>query len=127
MMFKAISKEQIENHNKRNINNLIGIANSISLHFPWDNVEDFKELKEFTKSYGLKFDAVNSNTFEDFKDYKHSFKFGSLTHTDKSIRDKAIELNVDCIKKEKKLDQKHLLSGSRMEPIIQDSKIFQNH
>ena len=51
---------------------------------------------------------MNSNTFEDFKDYKYSFKFGSLTHTDKSIRDKAIELNVDCIKKGEKIGSKAL-------------------
>ena len=90
------------------INDLIGITKSISLHFPWDNVKDYKELREFTKNYGLEFDAVNSNTFEDLDNYKHSYKFGSLTHTNKNVRDEAIKLNIDCIKKGIKLGSKAL-------------------
>ena len=90
------------------INDLIGITKSISLHFPWDNVEDYKELREFTKNYGLEFDVVNSNTFEDLDNYKHSYKFGSLTHTNKNVRDEAIKLNIDCIKKGIKLGSKAL-------------------
>ena len=69
------------------INDLVGITSTVSPHFPWDNVEDYKELKEFTEDYGLGFDIVNSNTFQDPQKNNHpknsieSFKFGSLSHS----------------------------------------------
>jgi len=69
---------------------------TVSPHFPWDRVDDFHELREFAHSYGIVFDAVNSNTFEDLPG-RLSYKFGSLTHTDKSVREQAIAHNIECI------------------------------
>ena len=90
------------------VNDLTGSNPSISPHFPWDNVDDYKELKEYASKYSLKFDLINSNTFQDFSDSNHSYKFGSLTNSEKRIRDKAIELNIECIKKGKLLGSKGL-------------------
>ena len=75
------------------INDLIGFTQKVSPHFPWDNVEDFKELKEFADGYGIGFDVVNSNTFQDPADGSASFKYGSLTNSSQEARDKAIEVN----------------------------------
>ena len=36
---------------------------TVSLHFPWDLVDDFTALKAHGNVLGLGFDAVNSNTF----------------------------------------------------------------
>src|ERR1700683_1683408 len=36
---------------------------TISPHIPWDKVGDYAALREKASSYGLAFDAVNSNTF----------------------------------------------------------------
>ena len=47
------------------INDLVGITQKVSPHFPWDNVSDFKELKEFADNFNIGFDVVNSNTFQD--------------------------------------------------------------
>jgi L-rhamnose isomerase / sugar isomerase len=69
---------------------------TVSLHIPWDKA-DPKELMQKAKSLSLGFDAMNSNTFQDQKDQKRSYKFGSLTHTDKATRKQAIEHNVECI------------------------------
>src|SRR5690606_3800526 len=55
-------------------------SGAISLHIPWDIPEDIKQIKQLAKSFDLKFDAVNSNTFQDQKKQKHSYKFGSLSH-----------------------------------------------
>tara|TARA_Y100000996_G_C22534329_1_gene647752 strand:+ start:205 stop:1494 length:1290 start_codon:yes stop_codon:yes gene_type:complete len=90
------------------INDLTGSTSSISPHFPWDNVSDYSELKEHATHYGLNFDLINSNTFQDFSNSKSSYKFGSLTNIKKKIREKAIELNIDCIKKGKILGSKGL-------------------
>ena len=52
-----------------------------SPHFPWDKVNDSRELAERAKALGLGFDAVNSNTFQDQPGQALSYKFGSLTHS----------------------------------------------
>ncbi|MGC2444254.1 MAG: hypothetical protein WA409_12780 [Candidatus Binatus sp.] len=69
---------------------------TVSPHIPWDRVDDFRELREFAHSYGMSFDAVNSNTFEDLPGHL-SYKFGSLAHTDKAVREQAIAHNLECI------------------------------
>jgi len=81
------------------INDLVGITSSVSPHFPWDDVDDYPALRQFTESYGINFDIVNSNTFQDPAGSKGSFKYGSLTHIDQSVREQAIKMNIDCIEK----------------------------
>ena len=90
------------------INDLIGFTNKVSPHFPWDNVDDFSELKEFADGYGIGFDVVNSNTFQDPSDGKETFKYGSLTNSSSLIRDKAIEVNTKSIENGKALGSKGL-------------------
>ena len=90
------------------INDLIGFTNKVSPHFPWDNVDDFSELKEFADGYGIGFDVVNSNTFQDPADGKETFKYGSLTNPSSLIRDKAIEVNTKSIENGKALGSKGL-------------------
>lgn len=70
---------------------------TVSLHIPWDKCSDWTELRQAAESQGLAFDAINSNTFSDQKGQAHSYKFGSLTHTDVAVRDQAIAHNLDCI------------------------------
>jgi L-rhamnose isomerase / sugar isomerase len=86
---------------------------TISPHFPWDKVSDYAELREAAKAQGLSFDAVNSNTFQDQPPrnadiQKHSYKFGSLSHTDKATREQAIAHNIECITIGKEIGSKAL-------------------
>ena len=80
---------------------------TVSLHIPWDKA-DPQRLKQSASRFGLGFDAVNSNTFSDEKDQKHSYKFGSLTHNDKATRKQAIDHNIECIEIGKELGSKAL-------------------
>src|SRR5580704_1637196 len=73
-------------------------SNSISLHIPWDIPDNAPAIKSLAAQKGLHFDAVNSNTFQDQAGQDHSYKFGSLHHVDKAVRDQAIEHNVEVIK-----------------------------
>jgi len=73
-------------------------AGAISLHIPWDVPKDYTTIKELAASHDLVFDAVNSNTFQDQKNAKESYKFGSLSNTSKAVREQAIEHNIDVIK-----------------------------
>lgn len=83
-------------------------SNSISLHIPWDIPEDPQALKQLLAAHALSIDSVNSNTFQDQSDQVHSYKFGSLAHTDAATRWQAIEHNIECIRHGIALDSKVL-------------------
>jgi L-rhamnose isomerase / sugar isomerase len=76
---------------------------NVSPHFPWDKVSDYNALRQEAASYNLGFDAVNSNTFQDQKAQRHSYKFGSLTHADRATRQQAVAHNLECIEIGQKL------------------------
>jgi len=73
-------------------------SGAISLHIPWDIPENANSTKALAAQHGLKFDAVNSNTFQDQSNQAHSYKFGSLQHVDKLVRKQAVEHNIEVIK-----------------------------
>lgn len=73
-------------------------SGAISLHIPWDIPKDISAIQALTSSYDLVFDAVNSNTFQDQPNQEHSYKFGSLCHTDPQVRRQAIDHNLEVIK-----------------------------
>jgi len=90
------------------INRLSQATPTVSLHIPWDKVKDLKGLKQRANKLGLGFDAMNSNTFQDSPGQKLSYRFGSLSHTDKAVRDQAIAHNIECIEIGEKLGSKAL-------------------
>ena len=90
------------------IHSLTSMTPTVSLHFPWDKADDFTELKKHATALNLRFDAVNSNTFQDQAGQPLSYKFGSLTHTDPAVRDQAIAHNLECIANGEKLGSKAL-------------------
>lgn len=79
------------------IHALTKAAGAVSLHIPWDIPKDPVAIKELANSHGVVFDAINSNTFQDQKDQHNSYKYGSLCHTDASIREQAIQHNKEVI------------------------------
>ena len=83
-------------------------AGAISLHIPWDIPEDYNAIKERAASHDLLFDAVNSNTFQDQKNAKESYKFGSLSNNSIGVRQQAIEHNIEVVEIGKKLGSKSL-------------------
>jgi L-rhamnose isomerase / sugar isomerase len=85
------------------INQLVRSTPNVSPHFPWDKVSDYNALRQEASSHALSFDAVNSNTFQDQRGQKKSYKFGSLTHLEKSVREQAVEHNIECIEIGQKL------------------------
>lgn len=69
----------------------------VSLHIPWDQCSDWPALRAVADGYGLGFDAINSNTFSDQPGQAHSYKFGSLSHTDAGTRAQAVAHNIECV------------------------------
>jgi L-rhamnose isomerase/sugar isomerase len=105
-------------------------SGAISLHIPWDIPENYAEIKSFAAQLGLKFDAMNSNTFQDQKDQELSYKFGSLQHVNKEVRKQAIEHNIEVIKHGVELGSKALTvwlsDGSCFPGQLNFRKAFQN-
>ncbi|WP_339692696.1 L-rhamnose catabolism isomerase [Celeribacter baekdonensis] len=89
------------------IHKLTQATPTVSLHIPWDKAE-VSDLRAKAEEYGLGFDAMNSNTFQDQPDQAQSYKFGSLSHVDAATRQQAIEHNLECIEIGAKLGSKAL-------------------
>ena len=90
------------------IHSLTQTAGAVSLHIPWGVPQDYDAVKELAQSLDIKFDAVNSNTFQDQKDSKYSYKYGSLSNLEKEVRQQAIQHNIDVINIGNKLGSKAL-------------------
>ena len=69
-----------------------GLAPTVALHIPWDKVDDYAALSEYARGLGISLGTINSNTFQ-----ADSYKFGSLTHVDPAVRQKAIDHHFECI------------------------------
>ena len=67
-----------------------GVAPRVSLHIPWDRVDDYAKLTAHADDLGVRIGAINSNLFQD-----DEYRLGSLTHPDRSARRKAIAHHAD--------------------------------
>ncbi|SEH91388.1 L-rhamnose isomerase / sugar isomerase [Mycolicibacterium rutilum] len=74
------------------VHRFTGLAPVVALHIPWDRVDDYRALRRHAADHGVRLGTINSNTFQD-----DDYKFGSLTHTDKAVRQKAIDHHLECI------------------------------
>jgi L-rhamnose isomerase/sugar isomerase len=75
---------------------LTGANDTVSLHVPWDDPEHPAALRAYAEELGVRFDAMNSNTFQDNASTTGpgvSYKFGSLAHADADVRKRALEHN----------------------------------
>ncbi|NUU05884.1 L-rhamnose isomerase [Leifsonia sp. C5G2] len=69
-----------------------GLAPTVALHIPWDRVDSYADLAKHAEDNGVRLGTINSNTFQD-----DDYKFGSVTHSDPRIRQKAIDHHFECI------------------------------
>lgn len=83
-------------------------SGAISLHIPWDIPQDAVAIRQLAAAHGLVFDAMNSNTFQDQPGQALSYKFGSMQHEDKKVRQQAIRHNIEVIRHGEALGSKSL-------------------
>ncbi|SDS51547.1 L-rhamnose isomerase / sugar isomerase [Streptomyces sp. TLI_053] len=69
-----------------------GVAPKVSLHIPWDRVDDYGKLTAFAHDHGLQIGAINANVFQD-----DDYKLGSVTNPDPRVRRKAVEHLLECV------------------------------
>lgn len=69
-----------------------GLAPTVALHIPWDQVADFGALRKHAEDNGVALGTINSNTFQD-----DDYKLGSLASIEPRIRQKAVDHHFACI------------------------------
>ncbi|MFO7916628.1 MAG: L-rhamnose isomerase [Anaerolineae bacterium] len=74
------------------VHKFTGVAPSVALHIPWDQVDDYSELKRYAASLGVSLGAINPNLFQD-----DEYKLGSLCHPKAAVRRRAIDHMLECI------------------------------
>ncbi|MGW2278675.1 L-rhamnose isomerase [Streptomyces sp. NPDC001770] len=74
------------------VHEFTGIAPVVSLHIPWDRVDDFGALAAYAEERGLELGAINTNTFQD-----DDYKLGSVCHPDAKVRTKALGHLLECV------------------------------
>ncbi|ACO48097.1 L-rhamnose isomerase [Deinococcus deserti] len=74
------------------VHRLTGIAPSVALHIPWDEVADYSELRRFAEGRGVALGAINPNVFQD-----DAYKLGSIAHPDAGVRAQAVDHLLDCV------------------------------
>jgi L-rhamnose isomerase/sugar isomerase len=74
------------------VQRLTGAAPSVALHFPWDKVDAYGELRAHAHALGLRIGAVNPNLFQD-----PDYKLGSITNPDPAIRRRATDHLLECV------------------------------
>ncbi|MFF9403135.1 L-rhamnose isomerase [Streptomyces sp. NPDC014744] len=67
------------------------VAPKVSLHIPWDRVDDYAALNRHAADLGVRIGTINSNVFQD-----DDFRLGSVTHPDPMVRRKATDHLLEC-------------------------------
>jgi L-rhamnose isomerase/sugar isomerase len=68
------------------------VASRVSLHIPWDSVDDYGKLARHATDLGLSIGAINANVFQD-----DDYMLGSVTHPDPRVRRKATDHLLECV------------------------------
>jgi L-rhamnose isomerase/sugar isomerase len=74
------------------VHRLTGTAGAVALHFPWEAIDDYDELRSHIAERGLRVGAVDPNLFQD-----PDHKLGALTHPDRAVRDKTVAHMLECV------------------------------
>ncbi|WP_419183563.1 L-rhamnose isomerase [Serinibacter arcticus] len=74
------------------VNAFTGAAPRVSLHVPWDEVEDYDALATHARDLGVRIGTINSNVFQD-----DDYRLGSLANPDPAVRAKAVAHHLDCL------------------------------
>ncbi|WP_156724805.1 L-rhamnose isomerase [Streptomyces apocyni] len=74
------------------VHTVTGVAPTVALHIPWDQVDDYAALAQYADERGVRLGAINSNTFQD-----DAYRLGSVCHPDAAVRRKAVDHLLACV------------------------------
>lgn len=74
------------------VHRFTGAAPRVSLHIPWDAVDDYGDLAKHAADHGVRIGMINSNVFQD-----DDYRLGSVCNPDAAVRWKALDHLLACI------------------------------
>jgi L-rhamnose isomerase / sugar isomerase len=74
------------------VHRLTGVAPTVALHIPWDQVDDFGALAKHAADQGVALGTINANIFQD-----NDYRLGSVCNPDPAVRRKAIDHLLACV------------------------------
>jgi L-rhamnose isomerase/sugar isomerase len=74
------------------VHRFTGVAPTVSLHIPWDKVDDYSALSAHAKDRDVAIGAINANVFQD-----DDYMLGSVTNPDAGVRRKATDHLLECV------------------------------
>ena len=74
------------------VHRFTGVAPTVSLHIPWDTVDDYADLAKHAADQGVALGVINANVFQD-----DDYMLGSVTNPDPGVRRKATDHLLECI------------------------------
>jgi L-rhamnose isomerase / sugar isomerase len=74
------------------VHRFTGAAPSVSLHIPWDKVDDYAKLAQHARDLGVELGVINANVFQD-----DDYMLGSVTNPDPRVRRKALDHLLECV------------------------------
>ncbi len=74
------------------VHRFTGVAPSMAVHIPWDQVGDYGELAAYAVDQGIRIGTVNANVFQD-----DAYRLGSVCNPDPGVREKALNHLLACV------------------------------
>jgi L-rhamnose isomerase / sugar isomerase len=74
------------------VHQFTGVAPRVSLHIPWDAVDDYGQLAKYAADRGVQIGAINANVFQD-----DAYRLGSVANPDPAVRRKALDHLLECL------------------------------
>jgi L-rhamnose isomerase/sugar isomerase len=74
------------------VHKLTGCCPSVALHIPWDEVDDYAELRHVAEEGGIRIGGINPNSFHDDR-----YVLGSICHPDPEVRALALAHCRECV------------------------------
>ncbi len=69
-----------------------GVAPSVALHIPWDEVDDYGKLVKFATGLGMQIGTINANVFQ-----RDEYRLGSVANPDPAVRKLALSHLLECV------------------------------
>jgi len=74
------------------VHRFTGAAPTVSLHIPWDKVDDYADLAKHAAGQGVALGVINANVFQE-----DDYMLGSVANPDPGVRRKATDHLLECI------------------------------
>jgi L-rhamnose isomerase/sugar isomerase len=107
------------------VHRLTGVAPTVALHIPWDEVDDYAALARYASDQGVRIGSISPNLFQD-----DDYRFGSMANLDSAVRRKAVDHSLSVVEVMRATDSKVMsmwLADGTNYPGQGDFRLRRNH